>query len=208
MNHNDRQPVYFTDKQRDIIDTDAKNLLRDLSSTVTALQAAEEARQIRDESLAKHKRARAGLGALGRWAAGGILTEENKEETAEQAQANGVKAHTKSVIWFLKHRLAECGQLQHTMQQIRIDRQTEKSKSVLYKTRGSDPVPVWEDDIASGFGMKDKAFQNGRIAGLPAQEFENSSSSQDNMNEEQMQLFAKENQDMLKHYENKIDQVR
>lgn len=195
--------MYLTDKQRDQIDADATNVLRDLNATVTTLEAAELARQARAE--AKHKRARGGLGALGRWAAGGILTEENAEETAAQAQANGVKAHTKGVVFYLQLRLAECSRLKNSMHRIRTDREIEKSKSILYKTRGSGPVPVWDDDMASGVN---KGSQNGRIAGLPAQEFEKFASSQDDMNEEQMQLFAKENQDMLKHYENKLDQVR
>ena len=56
-------------------------------------------------------------------------------------------------------------------------------------------------DVASG--SQGKPTQRG----LPPQDF-GDRNGDDETSDEQMQLFAKENQDMLKHYENKLDQVR
>jgi len=206
LNHNDHQPSYLTDKQRDEIDADAKAILRDLHAAVNVLSDAEKVRQQGDAALAEKRRKRHGLGVLGKWAAGGALTEKSAEEIAAEAKVNGIKAHREGVIWYLQQRLEQCGRMQSSMMRIRLDREVEKSKSILYKTRGSGPVPVWEDtmlaDVASG--SKGKATQKG----LPPQDSGIGAGGDDQTSDEQMQLFAKENQDMLKHYENKLDQVR
>jgi len=193
----------LTDIQRDQIDAEAKTVLRDLHAAVNILSDAEKTRQKGEDAISE-KRRRGRLGALSKWASGGILNERQHEETPEEARANGVKAHREGVIWYLQQRLEQCGRLQSSMMRIRLDREVEKSKSVLYKTRGAGPVPVWEDDMLEG----GKAQNNGRIAGLPVQEHEKNAAAGEDLNDEQMQLFAKENQDILKQYENKMDQVR
>ena len=155
--------------------------------------------------MAEKRRKRKGLGVLGKWAAGGVLTEKSAEQISAEAKVNGIRAHREGVIWYLQQRLEQCGRMQSSMMRIRLDREVEKSKSILYKTRGSGPVPVWEDamlaDVASG--SKDKPTPKG----LPPQE-SGDRGYDDQTSDEQMQLFAKENQDILKHYENKLDQVR
>lgn len=180
-------------------------MLRDLHAAVNILSDAEKARQKGEEAISE-KRRRGRLGALSKWASGGILADRHHEETPEEARASAIRAHREGVIWYLQQRLEQCGSMQSSMMRIRLDREVEKSKSVLYKTRGAGPVPVWEDDM-----LKDgKAGQQngGHIAGLPAQEFEKSKAGGEELNDEQMQLLAKENQDILKQYENKMDQVR
>ena len=87
------------------------------------------------------KRAKRGLGALGRWAAGGAITAKSPEEEAEEAKANTIKAHRESIIWSLQRALEICGRYQSSMMEIRLTREVEKSKSVLHKARSTLPVP-------------------------------------------------------------------
>ena len=195
----------MTDAQRDQIDAEAKTVLRDLHAAVNILSDAEKARQKGEEAISD-KRRRGRLGALSKWASGGILSDNKHEETPEEVRAAGIKAHRESVIWYLQQRLEQCGRIQSSMMRIRLEREVEKSKSVLYKARGAGPVPVWEDDMLEG--GKAGAPHAGLIAGLPPQTLEKNMGGEDDVNDEQMQLFAKENQDILKQYENKMDQVR
>ena len=78
------------------------------------------------------------------------------------------------------------------MMDIRIQREVEKSKSVLYKTKGVS-VPYEDGDFAS-----EGAGQRGPGSERLEQE----------LTQDQMQLFAQENQEMLKHYEDTLSQVR
>jgi len=89
------------------------------------------------------------------------------------------------------------------MMEIRLMREVEKSKSVLYKTRASGP------------STSDYSDMNGSTAGSTeyhgktsyAQEESNGAIEQQ-LDPEQLQLFAQENQDMLKEYEDQLDKVR
>lgn len=135
---------------------------------------------------------RAGLGALGRWAAGGTMTTQSDDELQAEAGHKMLAAHREGIIWFLQSRLQEAGSLQATMMDIRIQREVERSKSVLYKVKGAS-IPYESGDFASeGTGRKAVAGE-GQVQEL---------------SQEQLQLFAQENQDMLKHYEDTLSQVR
>lgn len=90
--------------------------------------------------------------------------------------------------------------------EIRLKREVEKSKSVLYKTRAAGPIPVWEDPAQSSSPDK-PGKQATKRTGAPSPGLElemNRSGASD----EQMQLFMEENEDLIKQYEVKIDQVR
>jgi syntaxin 18 len=200
----------MNDVQRDQIDADAKTVLRDIHAAVNVLSEAEKVRQQGEAAIAEKRRRKNDLGALGKWAAGGLFGESDVQPSAADVQGNGIKAHREGVIWYLQTRLDQCGRMQSSMMRIRLDREVEKSKSVLYKARGSGPVPVWDDDMLGGaqlgaVGMSGKRSKHG---GMSVQGMEQRSTGQEQPSEEQMQLFAKENQDLLKQYENKMDQVR
>ncbi|KAF2877426.1 snare protein syntaxin-like protein 18/UFE1 [Massariosphaeria phaeospora] len=178
----DKDSKYLSDAQRTEIDASAKQLLRELNRAITGLQDAEQVRQAADSAMALRKRARSGLGGLGRWAAGGAITAKSPEEEIGEAKANALKAHRESIIWYLQMQLDECGRFHGSMMEIRLTREVEKSKSVLYKARGTMP-----------------AADNYKSDSVVAEE---------QLDPEQLQLFAQENQDMLKHYEDHLDQVR
>ncbi|KAF1960518.1 snare protein syntaxin-like protein 18/UFE1 [Byssothecium circinans] len=199
----DKDAKYLTDAQRNDIDASAKQLLRELNYAISSLQDTEQVRQAADKAIAIKKRARKGLGALGRWAAGGAFTAKSPEEEEEEAKANTIQAHRESIIWSLQRALEECGRHQSSMMEIRLTREMEKSKSMLHKARSTMPVP---DDYSgmngASNGGPDYRGKTFHIEEADPLAIENT------LDAEQLQLFAQENQDLLKHYEDHLDQVR
>ncbi|KAL1302189.1 hypothetical protein AAFC00_002619 [Neodothiora populina] len=185
---------HLTDTERAAIDAEAKAVIRQLSQAVERIAQTEQIRQDTASHVAMKKRAqRGGMGALGRWAAGGVVVPETDEELQVKAQQKMLAAHREAIIWFLQTKLQEAGSLQATMMDIRIQREVEKSKSVLYKAKGGSALQQARSSIsADTLAQRDAAYET------PEQQ----------LSEEQMQLFAQENHDMLRHYEDTLSQVR
>lgn len=199
----DNPKQYLTDTQRDQIDAEAKSVLRDLHVAISSLSQAEEVRQNAESALSQNRHRRHGFGALGQWAAGGGVSSKSPQEELREAEASSLKLHREGVLWYLQQKLAECGKVQSRMMEIRLVEEVEKSNSVLYKARGhGGPVPVWDDSLGTGVA-KAKPRQRGGRSGISTEAFQPGQLSED-----QMQLFAQDNQDMLKQYEDRLDQVR
>lgn len=173
------------------------------------LSQIEKARQDADAAINAKRRRKNALGGLAQWASGGGATSKSPAEIEEEAKVMAMKMHREGVIWYLQRKLEECGTVQSSMMEIRITREVEKSKSVLYRIRGSAQVPVWGGDSSDTPDARagTKSSKRPRHAGLSIRDLEEKASGQP-LNEEQMQLFAQENQDMLKQYEDRLDQVR
>jgi syntaxin 18 len=202
----EKESKYLTDAQRNEIDAQAKQSIHQLNDAIKRLQIAEQARQAAHTQLALKKRARQGLGALGRWAAGGAITAKSVEEEVEESKANTVKAHRDSIIWSLQNQLEECGRFQSDMMEIRLMREIEKSKSVLYKTRNTGPST---NDYSGMNGSSSAGTGSADYRGNTSYNHDESSMVIENqLDPEQLQLFAQENQDMLKQYEDQLDKVR
>ena len=168
-------------------------MLRQLSQAFERIQQTEQIRRDTISHLALRKRNKGGLGALGRWAAGGTAPARSDAELEEDSKNDMLAAHRKGVIWFLENNLQEAYNLQTTMMEIRIQREVERSKSVLYKTKAGAGVPYETDAFSNeSSGQKDPVTQ------IPEQQ----------LSQDQLQLFAQENQEMLKHYEDTLSQVR
>ncbi|KUJ16387.1 uncharacterized protein LY89DRAFT_719115 [Mollisia scopiformis] len=93
----DKQWKYLTDRQRDQIDAETKQLLRDLNARIRMLSDAELVRQNTEQTIRKKKYARLGLGSLGKWAAGGIGQSKTLEEQLDEAKANAISMHRENV---------------------------------------------------------------------------------------------------------------
>jgi len=176
------------------------------------LEEAEQLRRDTDHIVAEKKKARNGFKALGRWAAGGISeTPKTPEEVLEAAQQETIKVHRDTVIWYLRKKLGEAAELQGEMMQKRLEREVEKSKSVLYKTKGIGDVKGGLEQQAGSTapngGMHVKAGRGGYRAGASGTRNMEKPVEQ-TLSPEQLQLFAQENSDMLKHYEDTLDKVR
>lgn len=199
----DKDARYLTDVERAEIDAQAKQSLRDLNYAINTLRDAEQIRQTTESQVALRKRAKEGLGALGRWAAGGGVTAKSADEVLAEAKANSIKAHRESIIWSLQNQLEACGRFQSSMMEIRLLREVEKSKSVLYKTRTTGPS-------ADGYSATAESGAWGQMPSASPRVTDESERAaiEEQLDAEQLQLFAQENQDMLKHYEDQLDKVR
>jgi hypothetical protein len=203
-----RRPL--TDSEREAIDAQSKQLLRQLNGAISNLKQAEEVRNQAADSVALSKRARGGLGAFGRWAAGGAVTAKSPEEEREEAERKSIAAVRESIILYLQRKLEEAGRVQSEMMEVRLGREVEKSKSVLYKSRVAGGIPYAQDEDMDGIpaaaGSTKGGKQRQQDPDLPNGSY--SSPTQDALSAEQLQLFATENADLLKHYEDQLDQVR
>lgn len=199
---------YLSDEQRAQIDAEAKQVLRELNAAIGQLSDTEQIRQDAESTIALKKRAKQGLGALGRWAAGGAITAKSPAELEEESRANTIKMHRENVIWYLQRHLEQTGMYQSEMMEIRLTREVEKNKSILSKARGTFNLP--SDDISSASPLNGHATGGGsnyKSTNMDIDE-EQRRAVEQQLSPEQLQLFAQENVDMLKHYEDTLDQVR
>ncbi|KAL8933579.1 MAG: hypothetical protein Q9211_005703, partial [Gyalolechia sp. 1 TL-2023] len=125
--HNQSTPTHFTNPQRDQLDSESKSLLRSLHASIHQLQEAETLREETARKLQQHKHARRyGFGGtLGRWAAGdgGDGGSPSPEERWEQLGRETLKAWRESVIWYLRKKLEEAGEVQRGMMEKRVQRE-------------------------------------------------------------------------------------
>lgn len=190
----------MTDRQREEIDAQTKQLLRELNAGIRNLADAEQLRQNTETTITRKKYARLGLGALGSWAAGGAAQSKSYEQEEEELRANAVSGHRESVLWYLRQKLQECGSFQASMMEKRIFREVEKNRSVLANAR-----PGTMSDL---LGFDDAPVPTSKPKGTAATYTEPQAPPEPEFSPEQIQMFEKQNQDMLKHYESTLDQVR
>lgn len=148
---------------------------------------------------------------------GGAREKKSPEEELEEARQNTIKMHRESVLWYLRRKLEEAGEVQRGMMEVRLEREMERSKSMLYKTRGNlgfsgssnlprgeSPAMEGRDEYADGtmVGGGSKAARAARMEEADRREIEAQ------LSPEQLQLFAQENNEMLKMYEDQLDQIR
>lgn len=151
---------------------------------------------------------------MGRWAAGDQDDGSNlsPEDQWEKVGRETLKAWRESVIWYLKKKLEEAGEVQRGMMEKRLQREVERSKSVLYKSRGAKGVDVGLEDFSIGAGAggsRERQGMNGYVGQKGSSlEEEERKMGEDGLSEDQVQLLKEENEGMLRHYEDTLDQVR
>ncbi|KAL3419764.1 snare protein [Phlyctema vagabunda] len=200
----DKQWHHLTDGQREEIDAETKQLLRELNASIRNLADAEQIRQNTETTLTRRKYARLGLGALGSWAAGGAGQTKSFEQTQDEEKANGIKVHRENVLWYIRNKLHECMSFQEAMMRKRLLRIVEQNRSGLAKSRSMggpnfnsfDPVDKPVPAKPKGNTLTPGQMHTQEL--YPDQE----------LTQEQVQMFEQENQDMLKHYEDTLDQVK
>lgn len=198
---NEKQWHFLTDRQREEIDAETKQLLRELNASIRHLAEAEQLRQDTERTLSLKKFARLGLGSLGKWAAGGAGQTKSSDQELEEARANEISGHRESVLWYLRQKLQECGGIQAAMMEKRILREVEKNKSVLANSKVGHMPELGGFDNAS---VPPSSYRSSAAPQVETQQLD----PENELSQEQIQMFEKENQDMLKLYESKLDQVR
>lgn len=201
--HDHSRPL--THEEREAFDAQSKKLLKQLNAAIKSLQQAEEVRNQTLDSVALSKRAQGGIGALGRWAAGGAATAKSPEEEMEEAKGKTLAAFRAAVIMFLEQRLGAAGKVQAEMMEVRIGREVERSKSALYKSRGGASIPYAEDEDGN------KSVNSGSAAAAARQQSSKSAAETNSdtaeLTQEQLQLFESENADLLQYYEGQMEQI-
>lgn len=103
------------------------------------------------------------------------------------------------VVRYLRRRLERAGEAQRAMVEVRLEREREKEASVLYKLRGTDFNSSPPSGGLGGFSGAD---------GVRVEELQREKDAESELSPEQLQLFEKENSNMLKHYTDQLDQVK
>lgn len=136
--------------------------------------------------------------------------------TAEE-KARALKMVREGVLWFLRRGLEGVVGVQRSLVEKRIERVKEKEKSVLYKVAAGR-------DIGGSGGGRDAGSGKGSAGGKTGEygSFDPSFSAPDastlseaekgrieaQLSPEQLQLFAEENDSMLRHYEDTLGKVQ
>ncbi|KAI1005968.1 hypothetical protein K3495_g2258 [Podosphaera aphanis] len=194
------QRKHLTNRDKDEIDAKAKQLIRKLNAGIRMLAETEEVRRQTELAISNKKMARSGFGALGAWAAGGFPQFKSVEQELADAKATTITTHRESVVFYLRQRLEKCASQQASMMEKRISRELEKNRSILGQGY-SDHVL----DFDSLGKMKTTSKSNLNVA-IP--QYNEQIDVKNELTPEQIQVFEKENQDMLRHFETTLDQVR
>jgi hypothetical protein len=197
LSSHDSQFKHLTDRQREEIDAETKQLLRELNASIRNLADAEQLRQNTQATVTRKKYARLGLGALGSWAAGGAGQTKSFEQEQEEAKASAISMHRESVLWYLRQKLQECGSFQASMMEKRIMREMEKNRSVLEKSQAESTYGGYGSTAGAPSYHSTSAMHMDAPRFVPEEE----------LTPQQIQVFEKQNQDMLKHYESTLNQV-
>lgn len=209
----EKQPAYLTDADRNVVDREAKDMLRALSARINVLTQEEIRRQEAAASVIRQKHAR-GLRALTGWAAGGGLGAKDGDVVAKSPEhAAAIEAekqiieHRGGIIVYLQQKLQAAAMLQRTMMETRLAREMEKNRSVLAKARGTRELPP---SLAKEFGFEETGPRMAASSSVPLDEEEarKRQATDLELTDEQRQLFERDNQDMLKHYNTATEKVK
>lgn len=117
-----------------------------------------------------------------------------------------------SVLWLLRRGLEGTASVQRGMVEKRIERVREKEKSVLYKAAGSK-TGSGASAQAGGLSERQSGYNEKPPVSLPTPDAVHLSEAdtariQAQLSPEQLQLFAEENDTMLRHYEDTLSKVQ
>lgn len=181
----------MTDRDREEVDANAKQMVRELNAGIRALDEAETLRRETEAAIIQKKYGSA-FGALGSWASGGLVNSKTAEHVEAESKAQQTEIHRDSILWFLRQRLELCCRTQQDMMETRLTRELEKARGFAIP-----PSADFADFAAASRPKQTTRDDGGETAGAEA-----------NLTDEQMQMFEEGNQDMMKYYESTLDKVR
>lgn len=165
-------------------------------------------------------------GVLWRWAAGdtstnrqhdrdwdgGVISHKGKSEEQIMAEetARAVRTVRENVLWYLRRNLEQTAEVQRAMVEKRIERVREKEKSVLYKSAaGLPPTPALsQPQLERAQDSVERNRQQREYEKTSTLSTEEAASIESQLSPEQLQLFAEENNLMLRHYEETLSKVQ
>jgi hypothetical protein len=145
---------------------------------------------------------------LREWAAGGGITAKSPEEIEEEAQLETTRVWREAVVWFLQRRLESASEVQRNMVQIRLDRERERNKSILYRAKG--PTTTGLVNGSNNFRSEASSLSNSKDMGkaVDLESEQQQDGAWKDLSPERLQLFEKEQQDMLKHYNDELNKIK
>jgi hypothetical protein len=174
---------------------------------------------------------------LFRWAAGSAPLSSSdgpeapdrkkEEQVVDEERENARKAVRESILWFLRRQLETTIETQRDMVEQRIERAREREKSVLYKSSTSPSGPVSSSGTGAGSGAGVRASRGASISASSSYPHASASMEIDpapgkastldaaevaaieaELTPEQLQLFAEENDSMVRYYEDTLSKVQ
>jgi syntaxin 18 len=200
----------ITDVDRKRIEEDTKDLISGISIRIYELSENAKTESQLSAYIARKTRAKRGLGALGRWAAGGAAVPKTEEEQTEEAREEGIKLHREAVIYFLQKRLESVSKIQRNMVAVRLERTMERNKSVLYQAGiEAGPLGFGSSGIEGQPGFSGSSYGSVNAIELEEESRERQDRALDSLlSPEQMQMFEREQNDMVKHYNSELQKIR
>ena len=193
--------TYFTDRDRENIDSSTGQLLRELNANITKLTEAADLSAATATARLERKYGKPS-GLLWKWAAGeGDAPDAGKseEQVDDEGRAMTMKNFRKGVLWYLTDRLSQAATVRQQMVEIRLEREREKERSVLYKTKTA------KNDINNDWEPYGNMDLRGKSSYSPALEEDSGVEAQ--LTPEQLQLFEQENSTLLNHYNDTLKKV-
>ncbi|KAL2872513.1 uncharacterized protein BJX67DRAFT_369160 [Aspergillus lucknowensis] len=224
----EKEPI-LSPTELDNITTSTSSLLHTLSSSISNLSSAESLRQETHSTLLDRKYGRKRSRAsnlLFQWASGSSpLTDrqgsggdgaKKDEQIADEQKEELLKSVRESILWYLRRQLENTIETQREMVERRIERAREREKSVLYKASPSASHPMSAagdgasisapstypdtgrevEQVPAGVG-KGTVLDEAEVAAIEAE-----------LTPEQLQLFAEENDSMVRYYEDTLSKVQ
>ena len=200
----------LTDNDRTRIDHETKALLTGLSVAIRKLSEVIDAESDIQQEIIRRKRRKLGFGALGQWAAGGGIVDKTPEELEEEAKVETTRVWREAVVWFLQRKLEKVSEFQMNMVQIRLDRERERSKSILYRVQGPSTTAVVNggSSLAPSGGVRSVTDSMDMGKAVELERAQEEDRAWKDLSPEQLQIFEKEQQDMLKQYNDELNKIK
>ncbi|KAI5278641.1 hypothetical protein KEM54_004522, partial [Ascosphaera aggregata] len=198
----------LTEEERDQIDTETADLIRELSASISNLASAENLRHETQEAIILKKFPLVNS-KLWKWASGSSSTDSRAFRSEEQERLQGIEKTIKTVrenvLWTLRSRLQSAAETQRIMAEKRVERIKEKEKSILYKMDKHGAIPTSSTSTAAGTARSTRGVPASEPSSfsVPSMRGQNMLQEQEvteiesQLSQEQLQLFAEENDAML-----------
>ncbi|CAG8011937.1 unnamed protein product [Penicillium olsonii] len=201
------QSQLLTDQERDAVDTSTALLLRDLATSIANLSSAESLRQETTATLLRKKYGHsAASAALWRWA--GDSETKSADQTRAEESARVTTTVREAVLWYLRRGLEGAAGAQRGMVEKRIERVREKEKSVLYKVSGAAGRKASISMSGAGGNATSSSSTTMKAPDATVLSEADTAQIEAQLSPEQLQLFAEENDTMLRHYEDTLGKVQ
>ncbi|KAG6210980.1 hypothetical protein E4U35_003933 [Claviceps purpurea] len=203
------KPQVLTDREREDVDVNAKQMIRELNASIRGLDDAEQLRRETDSAIVR-KKFGSSLGALASWASGDGASRKTAEHAAAEAQSQQTGMYRDGILWFLRQRLEHCCRTQQDMMESRLSREMEKTRGMLVPPAGdfADFQPTSEKAWMASTSTSASDDNSNGISNDNSIKNDGTASFTEGLTQEQVQMFEQDNQDMVKHYESTLDKVR